>query len=195
MLAPSQPPKNGLPQYPLGFTLLELVVGMLVLAISMTVLVSALAPMHQQSGAIWQQIRSAELAQALLSEIQGRAFDDNTPADGSLLRCDEAGANACVAAFPACPAQGLTALTEEAARADFDDVDDYHCFRASGDTFSDVLGQSMADSYRGYQLSVQLSYAGTEYGLASNRLVKKISLTVTAPDGTALLFNSLKGNW
>jgi hypothetical protein len=53
----------------------------------------------------------------------------------------------------------------------------------------------MADSYRGYQLSVQLSYAGTEYGLASNRLVKKISLTVTAPDGTALLFNSLKGNW
>jgi MSHA pilin protein MshD len=195
MLAPSQAPKNGLPQYPLGFTLLELVVGMLVLAISMTVLVSALAPMHQQSGAIWQQIRSAELAQALLSEIQGRAFDDNTPADGSLLRCDETGANACVATFPACPAQGLTALTEEAARADFDDVDDYHCFRASGDTFSDVLGQSMADSYRGYQLSVQLSYAGTEYGFASNRLVKKISLTVTAPDGTALLFNSLKGNW
>ncbi len=180
---------------PLGFTLLELVVGMLVLAISLTVLVSAVAPMHQQSGAVWQQMRSAELAQALLSEIQARAFDDHTPADGSLLRCDETGVSACAASFPACPAQGLTALTEEAARADFDDVDDYHCFRASGDAFSDVLGQSMADSYRGYQLSVQLSYAGTEYGLANNRLVKKISLTVTAPDGTALLFNSLKGNW
>jgi len=178
-----------------GFSLLELVVGMLVLAISLTLLVSVLLPMQTQSGAIWQQVRSAELAQAMLSEIQGRAFDDNTPADGSLLRCDEAGASACVAAFPVCPATGQTALTEEADRADFDDVDDYHCFRASGASLSDVLGQSMADSYSGYQLAVELSYAGTDYGFASNRLVKKISLTVTAPDGTALLFSSLKGNW
>ncbi len=61
-----------------------------------------------------------------------------------------------LADFPACPAEWRkSSLTEEADRADFDDVDDYHCFRASGASLSDVPGQSMADSYSGYQLAVE----------------------------------------
>lgn len=177
-----------------GFTLLELVLGLVILAISSTVLVSVLLPLQQQAANYSHQVRSIELAQALLAEIQARAFDDATPSNGSLLRCDEQGAASCVAAFPACPTQGSSAITEESQRADFDDVDDYHCFRASGAALVDVLGQPLADSYRNYQLAVQVSYAGTEYGLAQRR-IKKISVTVTSPDGERWLFTRLKGNW
>ena len=48
-----------------GFTLFELVIGMVVLAIALTLLTGILAPLHRDSGAIWLQVRSAELAQSL----------------------------------------------------------------------------------------------------------------------------------
>ena len=168
-----------------GVTLVEMIVGIVVLAISLSIITSVLGPLFIKSADPWHQVRAAELGQSLMNEIMAKAFDENSSRSGSLLRCGEPGAIACTVALG----------PEEAQRSDFDDVDDYHCFRASGASLSDVMGQSMADSYSGYQLAVELSYAGTDYGFANNRLVKKISLTVTAPDGTALLFTSLKGNW
>ncbi len=178
-----------------GFTLLELVIGLTVLAIALTMLSSILAPLQQRSDLVWQQVRSAELAQGLLSEISARAFDENSSRSGGLLRCGETGAGSCAAAFPACPASGMTSLTEEANRADWDDVDDYHCFRASASELTDVLGNTLASRYSGYQLAVTVSYAGTSAGLANNSSAKRISLSITDPQNQTLNFSALKGNW
>lgn len=186
---------NNVPGQQAGFTLLELVIGFTVLAIALTMLSSILAPLQQRSSQIWQQVRSAELAQGLLSEISARAFDENSSRSGGLLRCGESGAGSCAAVFPACPASGMTSLTEEANRADWDDVDDYHCWRASGSELTDLLGSTLASRYSGYQLAVTVSYAGSSAGLASNNSAKRITLIITDPQNQTLSFSSLKGNW
>lgn len=178
-----------------GFTLVELVIGMVVLAIALTLLTSVLAPLHRDSGAIWLQVRSAELAQSLLSEVMARSFDENSSRSGSSLRCGETGAGSCAASLPACPVSGMSAVTEEASRQDYDDVDDFHCLRADAASLTDWLGSSLASRYAGYQLAIHVSYDGANTGAASNNLVKRITLDITAPDGTVLTFSALKGNW
>lgn len=178
-----------------GFTLVELVIGMVVLAIALTLLTGVLAPLHRDSGAIWLQVRSAELAQSLLSEVMARSFDENSSRSGSPLRCGETGAGSCAASMPACPVSGMSAVTEETNRLDYDDVDDFHCLRADAASLTDWLGTSLASRYANYQLAVSVSYDGTNTGAASNNLVKRVTLNITAPDGTVLTFSALKGNW
>ena len=178
-----------------GFTLVELVIGMVVLAIALTLLTGVLAPMHRDSGAIWLQVRSAELAQSLLSEVMARSFDENSSRNGSPLRCGEAGASSCAASIPACPASGMSSLTEEANRQDWDDVDDFHCLRADAATLTDWLGTSLASRYANYQIAISVSYDGSNSGAANNALVKRVTLNITAPDSTKLTFSALKGNW
>jgi MSHA pilin protein MshD len=187
--SPSQPTASG------GFTLIELVIGIVVLAVALTLLTGVLAPLHRSSGSIWLQVRSSELAQSLLSEVMARSFDENSSRSGSLLRCGEVGANACAATIPACPVSGMSALTEESSRPDYDDVDDFHCLRADAASLTDWLGNSLASRYANYQVAIVVSYDGTSSGAASNGLVKRVTLTTTAPDGNVLTFSALKGNW
>ena len=178
-----------------GFSLLELVIGLTVLALTLTLISAVIVPLQQRSGGIWQQVRSAELAQAVLAEVLSRAFDENSPRSGGLLRCNESGAANCAASIPACPASGMTSLTEETNRADWDDVDDYHCFRANADSLTDLLGQSLQQRYSGYQLAIEVAYVGVELGFADDSRVKRIALTVTDPSGQSLRYSAIKGNW
>ncbi len=177
-----------------GFTLVELVIGMLVLAIALTLITSVLGPMMRSSSETWHQVRAAELGHSLMNEITSRAFDENSPRGTSGLRCNQSGASACIASIPACPASGMSVATEEASRELYDDLDDYHCLRLSGAQLSNTLNESLADSYAGYQLSVTISYAGSDLALA-NALMKRIDLQVTTPTGDVLAFRSYKGNW
>ncbi len=177
-----------------GFTLVELVIGMVVLAVAFALITSVLGPMMQNSSQTWHQVRAAELGHSLMNEITSRVFDENTPRGTNYLRCGQSGANACIASIPVCPASGLSTSTEEASRDLFDDVDDYHCLRLSGAQLSNALNESLAATYAQYQLSVEVSYAGADLALANN-LAKRIDIAITTPEGEVLAFRSYKGNW
>ncbi len=177
-----------------GFTLIELIVGMVVLAIAILMISQIMGPMLVRSTEPWHQVRAAELGHSLMNEIMALSFDENSSRGTNLLRCNETGASACIATLPACPAAGLSAATEEASRDLYDDVDDFHCLNVDGASLVNVLNQSLAAHYKNYQVSVLVSYAGTEVGLA-NTAAKKISLTVTTPGGEAIVFAGYKGNW
>ena len=72
-----------------GFTLIELVIGIVVLSISFTVLFQMILPTATQGATQIHQIRAAELGQSIMSEIMGKAFDDNSDMMGGMLRCGE----------------------------------------------------------------------------------------------------------
>jgi MSHA pilin protein MshD len=76
----------------------------------------------------------------------------------------------------------------------FDDVDDFHCLRMSGEALSNTLNESLAASYAQYEVAVSVSYAGSELGVANN-LMKRIDITVTNPTGESIAFRSYQGNW
>ncbi len=175
---------------PKGFTLVEIIVAIVALAISMSVIFSLMVPAEKQSADQLHQIKAAELGQGLLDEILGRAYDDNSDMAGSHWRCDEIGRPACTAetAFGAEPDEYTSG---QADRNLFDDVDDYHGFT----THVNSTNTSLDSGYSSFGISVEVTYKGLELNLTNNRLAKRIVVTITTPLGSEIRFTAYKSNF
>ncbi len=170
-----------------GFTLVEIIVAMVALAISMSVILSLIVPAEQQSADQLHQIKAAELGQSMLDEILGRAFDDNSDMVGGHWRCDEAGR-------PVCTDEGLFGPDPDELTTDrnsFDDVDDYHGFEELVNATNDTLDSG----YDSFSIAIDVQYKGLELNLANNKLAKRITVTITTPLGSAISFSAYKSNF
>ncbi|KJG01153.1 type IV pilus modification PilV family protein [Photobacterium angustum] len=73
-----------------GFTLIEGIITIVLLAIAMITLVSFLFPQVERSAVPHYQARSAAMADAIFNEILARQFDQHSDPNGdSVYRCDE----------------------------------------------------------------------------------------------------------
>lgn len=172
-----------------GFTLLELVIGIVVLAISFSIITSFIVPQSEQSANQIHQIRAAELGQSLMNEILAKAFDEQSDLAGGAVRCGETGLNACTISSSFGPDGAET-------RASFDDVDDYHNLNESGDNIQGISGDnSLAGLYSGYRVQVAVAYDDTFNGSNTGSLVKRIDITVTTPSGENVQFATYKANF
>jgi MSHA pilin protein MshD len=199
-----------------GFTLVELVIGIVVLAVALVLLTSILGPLYQRGADPWHQVRATELGHSLMNEIMARSFDEKSDRAGGEFRCDatasiETGAEPCTAipvlADPlACKDQVAQAAvcsgsscwgpeTNETSRESYDDVDDFHGFVGSGAALSNIIGGSLANDYLNYKVCVDVRYAGTELGAVSNRAAKKITINVIVPSGDQIDFSAYRSNW
>lgn len=169
-----------------GVTLIELIIGIVVLAISLSIITAVLGPLYIKSADPWHQVRAAELGQGLMNEILGKAFDENNSRSGGALRCGESGINCSATLGP-----------EEPDRTLYDDVDDFNGMGVTGDlVLSNILNESIAASYRSYRVEVAVAYAANDFtpALPANT-VKKITITVIPPSGGDIRFVAYKGNW
>jgi MSHA pilin protein MshD len=171
-----------------GFTLIEVIVGIVVLAIALVVVTGALGPLYKKSADPWHQVRAAELGHSLLNEIVARSFDQNSDRAGGEFRCGDTD-------YPACtPCDSLG--KEESERSDFNDVDDFDGLQLSDSDIVDSLGNlALSNLYVGYQAVVAVSCAGTDLGLATDENVKRITVIITTPSGEALAFSAYRSNW
>lgn len=173
-----------------GFTLIEVVIGITVIAIVTIVVTAGMGPLFRQTTDPWHQVRATELAQSMLNEINARRFDENSPTGSSGLRCGDTGGPSCTTLVSSC----TTALpnAEEASREDFDDVDDYHCLTLSGDQITNSQNQALIGVYRGYTLQVEVTATGNS---SQETELKRIQVAVSAPNQNPIIFNSWRGNW
>ncbi|HAD49317.1 MAG: pili assembly chaperone [Idiomarinaceae bacterium] len=178
------------PPHEQGFTLIEVVIGITVIAIVTLVVTAGMGPLFQQTTDPWHQVRATELAQSMLNEINARRFDENSPTGSAGLRCGDTGGPACTTLVSSC----ATALpnAEEASREDFDDVDDYHCLSLSGDQITNSQNQALIGVYRGYTIQVEVTATGAS---AQENQLKRIQVAVSAPNQSPIIFNSWRGNW
>ncbi|KKO44942.1 pili assembly chaperone [Arsukibacterium ikkense] len=181
-----------------GFSLIELITGIVVLAIALSLVTAVLGPLYIKSTDPWHQVRATELGQSMLNDIMTRSFDQQSPRSGSMLRCGESSAPACTVqnadgSWPVDPGE-LNADN----RLRFNDVDDFHNFTANGSLLTNILAEDLLDVYRNYQLRVNVSYAAADevggISLVADQ-VKVITVTVRTPTGSELQFSSYKGNW
>lgn len=181
-----------------GFTLIELIVGIVALSGALLILTGVLIPQAEKSTNPWFQVRSAELAQSIMNEINARRFDENSPTSGELARCDESGGDPCIANLPVCPALGSTPAAytwvEETSRDLYDDIDDFHCLNVTGDKITNIENGSLQDIYRDFSVEVFVTYAGTDLGL-DNKRAKKILVSVTPPKGSTISYSSYRTNY
>ena len=181
-----------------GFTLIEIVAGIVVLSISLMIMTGALFPQARESTNPWFQVRSAELAQSFMNEILGKRFDENSPLVSGSPLCDE-DATACTDLTVDCPV--TTRAEEDIVGGDYnrhlyDDVDDYHCFSATGDELKNLENSlDLDDVYKEFNVSVTVVYAGSDLSLDDNRKAKRITVTVTAPNNQVIRYAAYRTNY
>ena len=178
-----------------GFTLIETIVGMVVLAISFSVLTTLIHPVAQQSAAQLHQVKAAELAQSVLNEIQNKAFDDNSDMAGGRDRCGEGTINCTTGTGP----EGAET------RAVYNDVDDYN-----GLEFGDLYGKGDIENSQGQAIALYLGYsmrisvrndANYDGSFPTTPLPKAIStaklitITITTPTDFSMSFSTYRANF
>ncbi|WP_322567453.1 type IV pilus modification PilV family protein [Thiohalophilus sp.] len=153
-----------------GFTLVEMVVFIVVLAVGLSGVVLVINRTLLDAPEALVNTRAMEIAQLYLDEIGAKKYDENTP-QGGLPPCDSPDGDACTAEASFGP-EGSES------RDLFDDVDDYHnpAFQTAADADNNPL-----PNYSDYDVGVTISYAGTELGLANDRLAKRIDLIIRTP--------------
>ena len=171
-----------------GFTLIETIIGIVVLSIAFSILTTLIYPLANQSAEQVHQIKAAELGQSMINEILGKAFDQNSDMSGGLVRCSDAGAVACTSW------DELGAEPGEI-RINFNDVDDYHKLTVLADSLGNTV--SFSEAYIGYSLNVRViadsDYDGEPDGNSS--IAKLITVTVTTPQDFNFAFSVYRVNF
>ncbi|MEI6859066.1 MAG: prepilin-type N-terminal cleavage/methylation domain-containing protein [Shewanella sp.] len=172
-----------------GFTLIELIVGMVVLSIALVMLTSMLFPQADRAAETLHRVRSAELAQSLLNEIWSKRYDQHTNPNGGVPACGAvARPSLGLSAGETCTAESELGPDEGEDRNSFNDVDDYH-----GLLLTDLMLNSddtYASQYPNYQLSVTVEYL-SESGLNQ----KLITIAVTTPNNEVITYNLVRSNY
>ena len=172
-----------------GFTLVEIIVGIVAFGILMAFILSLFDP---QRGLLARgtdplfSMRATELGQTYLEEILGKRFSENSQS-GNQFRCGETGGPG------ACTALGLDTGSGESVNSPntFDDVDDY--ITTANVAVLDQNGNPRTN-YGGFLLNVAVAYAGTDIGM-SNIDAKRITITIIDPRGQSYLFAAYKTNF
>lgn len=166
-----------------GFSLIEMVVVIVVLAVGLTGVTLVINETVKQSPKPLVQTRAMELAQTYLDEILAKRFDEQS-GQGGIPRCDSVdnAAQTC---------SNTMGNEEGGSRLLFDDVDDYNGL----DNLPPITASGVVlNQYDSYRVQVSVAYAGTELGLA-NRGAKRITITITTPLGTTLPVSAYRVNF
>lgn len=160
-----------------GFTLIELVIGMLIIGIAIVMLTSMLFPQADRAASTLHRVRSAELAHSVMNEIWGKRYDQNTNANGGTPACDSPLGSNC-----------STSLGPEfgESRNNFNDVDDYNGLNETATMLNST--QTYVNAYPNYHLSVTVAY-----GTVSN--TKLVTINVTTPDNEVITYNMVRSNY
>ena len=182
---------------PSGFTLIELVIGIVVLSLSFTIIFSMIAPSATQSAQQIQQIRASELGKSLLNEIMSKAFDENSNMANGTIRCGEdidGDGKMDTAGEINCTLEGNLGNEEGGNRVLFDDVDDFNGLTS----IQNSLGGDLNNLYNGFSVLVEVcndsDYNGV-CGEGDNKTAKFIKVTLTSATSDAVVFSSYRANF
>ena len=166
-----------------GFSLIEMVVVIVVLAVGLTGITLVINETVKQSPKPLVQTRAMELAQTYLDEILAKRFDELS-GQGGMPRCDSVdnAAQTC---------SNTMGDEEGGSRLLFDDVDDYNNLDNSPPI---TASGTVLNNYSSYRVQVNVTYAGAELGLA-NRGAKRITIMITTPLGTTLPVSAYRVNF
>ncbi|MFM5230487.1 prepilin-type N-terminal cleavage/methylation domain-containing protein [Aeromonas media] len=183
-----------------GFTLIEFVVGIVLLAIALTGILGLLVNQAPQSVDPVQQVRAAQLAQRILNEVLQKSFDEHSDHNGGRFRCGET-VGTPPEIYPACtPVADYGPDGGETRPYAFNDVDDFDTAGnwVDANQFTQTDAEGVSDQeYRHYQLKIRVTaddlFASAGKGASS--IGKRIELTVRLPDRSEVEFALYRGNY
>ncbi len=181
-----------------GFTLIEIVVGMVVLAVALTIVSGVFLPQANKTTSQMYQIKATALGKRIMDQVLIRYYDDASTNSGGFIRCGET----VLTSIPFhCSAKLGTEGGEVSTDPDkFNDVDDYnvYCHDQTGYDPSAALGY-FTNQYPGYGLQICVSFAADKFdpsvGSGVIDVAKRIQVTVFMPDDDSIQLTAFKGNY
>jgi len=170
-----------------GFTLVELVVGIVVLAIAMVGMNTMLISQSKDALEPVYRLRASQLGQSIMQDILARAYDQNSDHNGGYYRCDEIWQTTgtlmgCTATTNYGPDTGETNLS------DYNDVDDFFTITKESPTEPVfVAASTYVPNYNNYFVKIAVR--------ADSTTMKRIDVTIKTPSDEEILFSALKGNY
>ncbi len=175
-----------------GFTLIEIIVGIVVMAIAIVSFTSILAPQAIQSVNPVMQVKAAELAQSLMNEILAKSYDENSDHDGSRWRCGETVDGLTI---PDC---STVMGPEESSRLLYNDVDDYDTDGSylAAASLTNASNEVIGEQYPNFsvRIAVVVDSSGFHNG-GSGSPAKRIDIYIRPPAGDDLVFSAFRGNY
>ncbi|MFT4789384.1 MAG: MSHA pilin protein MshD [Paraglaciecola sp.] len=174
-----------------GFTLIELVIGIVVFSIALVLFTSLIVPQAIRSVDPIFQVRASELGQSLINEITSKSFDEESDRTGGATLCDTT----------TCTGTTNLGPDDSESRTIFDDVDDYHGLNVSNGDIKNSLNQTVVLNgtylYQGFSLNVSVVYDADMDGTADSVVgnTKLITVTVTTPNDEDIIFSSFRSNY
>lgn len=187
-----------------GFTIVEIVVTIVILAIALLGVVAIVRLGTSNSADTMLETRAIALGQAYLDEIMGRRFDEKSAASG-LDPCFGLPSDMPAPAKPCTAVASLGTDGGEGSGGGFlrdkwDDVDDYHGWM-EGDGETKPIQDAEGDDREGYEnfhVEISVRYAGADaaWGPLTDTHAKLITVTVKVRgQDEGWDFSSYKGNY
>ncbi|WP_350602640.1 type II secretion system protein [Pseudoalteromonas sp. SMN1298-MNA-CIBAN-0114] len=176
-----------------GFTLIELIIGIVMFAIALSIITALIAPQAKKSAEPIIALRASEFGQSLMNEIQSKSFDEHSDRSAPFRRCGET----TLGAEP-CTAEGDLGVDNLGAgletRTSYNDVDDY--IALSNQPITNSLGEVLSE-YSDFNLVVTAEYDSdfNESTINDGTTFKRITIEVTSPLGEVYGFSAYKGNY
>ncbi|MGL5089610.1 MAG: type IV pilus modification PilV family protein [Aeromonas sobria] len=180
-----------------GFTLIELIVGIVLLAVALTGILGLLINQAPQAVDPVQQVRAAQLAQRLSGEILQKSFDEQSDHNGGRYRCGEQ-----VVGVTISPCSSSYGTDGEPAPYAYNDVDDFDTAGnwLNANTLTQTAAGISGEEYRNYQVKIAVSAVDFSDGTFKSctppcSVGKRIDLQIKLPDGSVLDFSFYRGNY
>lgn len=181
-----------------GFTLIESIIVMVVMAIAMVTFIQFLVPQIANSGDPHYQSRAAALGQSVMTKVLARKFDQNSDNLGGAIRCSSVDVDSV-------PCTGLSGTAKlgrdtvdgvEEVEAVFNDVDDYiGCWTANSSGGCQDLYQLISDgedsAYHNFRVDIDAAYETN----TAQKMVKKVTFTITAGKHSPIKYVAYRGNF
>lgn len=186
-----------------GFTLVELIIGIVLFSVAMVTIVSVIMPQAKKGiDPIWQ-VRAVTLGQSLLTEISSKAFDEASITVSGRRACGNG--VSCTNSSALGPEGGES-------RNSYDDIDDYHGLNLSGVDISNAsastLSSDIGDLFLGFEARIRVFYDQDANGVDDDDIngdgtpdsgtvtgnQKLISVIVVTPDGEEIAFATFRKN-
>ncbi|MDD1792052.1 type II secretion system GspH family protein [Enterovibrio sp. ZSDZ42] len=195
---------NPISRHQRGYTLVELIIGIVVFGVAMVLISTTLFPMFAKSANPHFEARAAALGQAVMNQVLARQFDRNSDPNGSRWRCDE-GADALLAQgiispnpVPTCTPTPLSANEGFIATEDYIGCwgDSSVCTRPYRGTLSHLVGGT-ADDYRGFTVDINVVYDNSTFddSTGNSKLYKRIDMAVDTGQFGRFDFTAYRSNF
>ncbi|WP_122036561.1 prepilin-type N-terminal cleavage/methylation domain-containing protein [Aliivibrio sp. EL58] len=195
---------NRMKGHQIGFTLIESIVGIVILGFALSVLVSGVFTSSTKSHQATYQAQAAALGHSIMTDILSRQFDEHSDPNGGAYRCGEAAAPDVCSSPNELGRDSVTEKNTTSHSTIFNDVDDFiGCWGEAAQCTSGLanyslnrlIDQDSAAEYKNFTVEINAAYADVDNSATAITQFKKIDITLYASSHAQYTFSAYRGNY